>query len=115
MMSLAFSRRAGFKTALIDCEFPCRICTGFQPISAAFLMACAANFAEAKSTKMFAPENFSFTNSESIVVAQVLPIDACFALIAWLEAHRPRICLLIAEDGSSGSDEQLWYVFGVDI
>src|SRR5258705_9695297 len=37
----------------------------------AALMACAANFAEAKLTKMLAPENFSLTSSESIVGALV--------------------------------------------
>ncbi len=41
--------------------------TGFQPSSATFLIACAANFGEDSLKKMSAPEAFSVTIWESIV------------------------------------------------
>jgi len=43
--------------------------------------------------------------SVRIIIAQVLAVDACFALVAWLEAHRPWVGLMVADDGCSGRDE----------
>jgi hypothetical protein len=45
MISCAFSNPAGLITAPIEVATVLRKCIGFQPISPAFLMACAANFA----------------------------------------------------------------------
>ena len=42
-------------------------CTGFQPSSATFLIACAANFGEDSLKKMSAPEAFSVMIWESTV------------------------------------------------
>ena len=42
-------------------------CSGFQPSSVIFLMACAANFDVEKLKNTSAPEDFSLTIRESIV------------------------------------------------
>ena len=44
MMPCAFSKPAGLITLPIEAETLLSKCTGFQPISAIFLIACAANF-----------------------------------------------------------------------
>ena len=43
------------------------MCSGFQSISAIFLIACAANFGVVMLMKTSAPEAFSLTICESIV------------------------------------------------
>jgi hypothetical protein len=50
MMSCAFLTPAGLMTAPMEALTLLRKCSGFQPISAAFLMACAANFGVVMST-----------------------------------------------------------------
>ena len=58
-MPLAFSSPAGLSTEPTECETLLRMCTGFQPISAALRIACAANFGVVTLKKTSAPEAFS--------------------------------------------------------
>ena len=55
---LAFSSPAGLSTEPTEFEMLARNWTGFQPISAAFRIACAANFGDASLKKMSAPKGF---------------------------------------------------------
>ena len=55
MMPCAFSKPAGLITPPTEAETLLRNCSGFQPISATFLIACAANFGVVMLTKMSAP------------------------------------------------------------
>ena len=61
MMSWAFSKPAGLITLPIEPETLLRKCTGFQPTSAFFLIACAANFGVVMLMKTSAPDAFSLT------------------------------------------------------
>ena len=67
MMSCAFSKPAGFITLPIEAETLLRKCSGFQPISSFFLIACAANFGVVMLTNTSAPVDFSLTIWESMV------------------------------------------------
>src|SRR5215467_14178334 len=64
---LALSKPAGLSTAPTERETLFSRWTGFQPISAAFLMACAANFGDVTSKKTSAPDAFNVTIWESTV------------------------------------------------
>ena len=66
-MSWPFSKPAGFITVPTEAETLLRKCCGFQPISAFFLIACAANFGVVMFMKTSAPVDFSLTMWESIV------------------------------------------------
>ncbi len=66
-MPCEFSKPAGFITLPIEAETLLRKCSGFQPISAFFLIACAANFGVVMLKKTSAPVDFSLTMWESIV------------------------------------------------
>ena len=70
-MPLAFSNPAGRNTAPTEADTLLRMCSGFQPSSATFLIACAANFGVAMLTKMSAPEALSRTICESTVGSPV--------------------------------------------
>ena len=67
MMPCAFSKPAGFITLPIEAETLLRKCSGFQPISAFFLIACAANFGVVMLMNTSAPVDFSLTMWESMV------------------------------------------------
>ena len=56
MMPCEFSKPAGSITPPTDAETLERMCTGFQSISAAFLIACAANFGVVMLMKTSAPD-----------------------------------------------------------
>ena len=66
MISWAFSKPAGLITLPIEPETLLRKCSGFQPSSAFFLIACAANFGVVMFMKTSAPEAFSLTMCESM-------------------------------------------------
>ena len=66
-MSCAFSNPAGLITLPIEAETLLRKCSGFQPISAFFLIACAANFGVVTLKKTSAPVDLSLTMWESMV------------------------------------------------
>ena len=61
MMSCPFSKPAGFITLPIEPETLLRKCSGFQPISEFFLIACAANFGVVMLKKTSAPVAFILT------------------------------------------------------
>ena len=66
MMPLQFSNPAGL--SVFATVFPgSNNCTGFQPISAALRIACAANFGIEKLQKRSASENLRLTICESTV------------------------------------------------
>ena len=67
MMSLAFSRPAGFSTAATDVAVFARKNFGFQPSSPTFRIACADPFGAAQEKKISAPESRSATIWESMV------------------------------------------------
>ena len=67
MMSWAFSKPAGLITLPIEAETLLRKCSGFQPISAFFLIACAANFGVVMLMNTSAPVDFSLTIWELMV------------------------------------------------
>src|SRR5215467_5547086 len=64
-MPSAFGNPAGRSTAPIERETLLRKCSGFQPISATFLIAWAANLGVVTSKKMSAPEACRLTIWES--------------------------------------------------
>src|SRR5215467_8494928 len=64
---LALSRPAGLSTEPTELETLLRRWTGFQPSSATFLMAWAANFGVARLKKISAPDDFSVIIWESTV------------------------------------------------
>ncbi len=66
-MSWPFSKPAGFITLPTEADTLLRKCTGFQPISAFFLIACAANFGVVMLTNTSAPVAFSLTMWLSMV------------------------------------------------
>src|SRR5207253_1941524 len=61
------SRPAGLSTEPTEFDTLLSRCTGFQPISCAFLIACAANFGVVTLKKTSAPEFFRLTICESTV------------------------------------------------
>src|SRR5437588_3128676 len=67
MMSLAYSRPAGFNTAATEVAVLARKNFGFQPSSPTLRIACADPFGAAHEKKMSAPESCSATIWESIV------------------------------------------------
>ena len=67
MMPCELSKPAGFITLPIEAETLLRKCSGFQPISAIFLIACAANFGVVMLKKTSAPVDFSLTMWKSMV------------------------------------------------
>ena len=67
MMPCEFSKPAGLITLPIEEETPLRKCSGFQPISWFFLIACAANFGVVMLKKTSAPVDFILTMWESMV------------------------------------------------
>ncbi len=67
MMPWLASKPAGFMTAPIEAETLLRKWVGFHPISAFFLIACAANFGVVMFMNTSAPVDFSLTMWESIV------------------------------------------------
>ena len=58
MIPLAFSRPAGFRVAPTDEATPFRMCSGFHPISAIFLIAWAPNLGIAMVTRTSQPAAF---------------------------------------------------------
>ncbi len=66
-MPCEFSKPAGFITLPIEPETLLRKCTGFQPISMFFLIACAANFGVVTLKKMSAPVALILTMWVSMV------------------------------------------------
>ena len=54
------SKPAGFMTEATEAETLLRYCTGFQPMSAALRIACAANFGVEMLKKTLAPESLSW-------------------------------------------------------
>ena len=58
MTPCTFSKPAGFIVVVTWPETLFRYCTGFQPISAALRMDCAANFGIEMLKKTLAPESF---------------------------------------------------------
>src|SRR5215470_2621955 len=66
-MPLEASRPAGLSTDPTEFDTLFRRCTGFQPISCAFLIACAANFGVVTLKNTSAPEFFRDTIWESTV------------------------------------------------
>ena len=86
MMPCAFSKPAGLITLPIEAETLLRKCSGFQPISAIFLIACAANFGVVKLKKTSAPDDLQLddvgvdgrlgdfvASSATIIVAALAP------------------------------------------
>ena len=67
MTPVEFSRPAGSSTAPNEFETVGRMISGFQPMLAAFLIACAANFGVASAKNTSAPESFIKTIWESMV------------------------------------------------
>src|SRR3954468_5656489 len=65
--SLEASNPAGFSTEPTEFDTLLSRCTGFQPISCAFLIACAANFGVVTLKKTSAPEAFRLMICESTV------------------------------------------------
>src|SRR3954451_17592445 len=65
--SFEASNPAGFNTDPTEFDTLFNRCTGFQPISCAFLIACAANFGVVMLKNTSAPEPFSETICESTV------------------------------------------------
>src|SRR5688572_8967565 len=55
-----FSMPAGFRVEATEDETLFRYCTGFQPMSAALRIACAANFGMEMLKKTLAPESLSW-------------------------------------------------------
>ena len=88
MMSCAFSKPAGLITLPTEAETLLRKCSGFQSISATFLIACAANFGVAMSTNTSAPLDFSLTMWLSIVGSVVSKLSSAMIIEAAL-APRP--------------------------
>src|SRR5215470_11946792 len=78
------SRPAGFRTAPTEDETLLRRWTGFQPMSAAFLIAWAANFGVVTLKNTLAPLFFRLTICES-TVGSVTSYD-CSSTIAFLAA-----------------------------
>src|SRR4051812_45557651 len=70
-ISLEASKPAGFRTEPTEFETLLRKCSGFQPISAAFLMACAANFGVVTLKNTSAPELRRLMICESTVGSDV--------------------------------------------
>src|SRR5229473_5978190 len=64
---LAFSSPAGFSAIPIEVATLFRMCTGFQPISAALRIACAAYFEIVTLKNRSAPEDLRLTICESTV------------------------------------------------
>src|SRR5688572_27297979 len=62
-----FSKPAGFIVVLTWAETLLRYCTGFQPISAALRIDCAANFGIEILKNTLAPESFIWMVCESTV------------------------------------------------
>ena len=71
MMSLAFSMPAGLSTEPTELDTLLSRCNGFQPISAALRMACAANFGVVTLKNTSAPEAFRLMTWESTVGSDV--------------------------------------------
>ena len=71
MMSWLASKPAGLITLPIEAETLLRKCSGFQPISAIFLIACAANFGVVMLKNTSAPVDFSLTMCESMVGSEI--------------------------------------------
>src|ERR1700694_5128916 len=67
IISFAFSRPAGLRTAATDVETFARNNFGFQQSSPTLRIACAAPFGAAQVIKISAPESCSATIWESIV------------------------------------------------
>src|SRR3954453_140650 len=67
IMSLAFSRPAGFNTAATEVAVFARKNLGFQLSSPTLRIACADPFGAAQEKKMSAPESFNATIWESMV------------------------------------------------
>src|SRR6266849_4984221 len=61
------SRPAGFRVPATELEGKLMISVGFQPISAALRIACAANFGVPATNSAPAPELFNVTTCESTV------------------------------------------------
>ena len=61
MMPCEFSKPAGLITLPTEAETLLRMCSGFQSISAIFLIACAANFGVVTLKNTSAPVAFSLT------------------------------------------------------
>ena len=70
-MPCAFSKPAGLITPPTEDETLETMCSGFQSISASFLIACAANFGVVMEMKTSAPEAFSLTMWLSMVGSAV--------------------------------------------
>src|SRR5258708_3620750 len=64
---MEFSSPAGFSVPATELDGKLIISVGFQPISAALRMACAANFGVPATSSAAAPELFSDTTWESLV------------------------------------------------
>src|SRR5882672_5802660 len=130
-MPTAFSRPAGFRTEPTEIETLLRICSGFQPISAAFLIACAANFGVVTLKNTSAPE--AVLQALDVILAvvvvliedsdlavgkvlhQIFGVDAALALVVRLPAHGPREIFWIAPFGGAGGDEQLRHLLGIHV
>src|SRR3954454_9670071 len=67
IISLAYSRPAGFRTAATEVAVLARKNFGFQPSSPTLRIACAEPFGAAHEKKMSAPESCKATIWESIV------------------------------------------------
>ena len=66
-MPCEFSKPAGLITPPTEAETLATMCSGFHPISAIFLIACAANFGVEMLMKTSAPVALSLTIWSSIV------------------------------------------------
>src|SRR5229473_1865126 len=70
MTPTELSRPAGFRVPATELEGKLVISVGFQPISAALRIACAANFGVPATNSASAPELFKVTTCESTVGAE---------------------------------------------
>src|SRR6267378_4082409 len=125
-------------TLPIELETLLRRCSGFHPISAIFLMACAANFGVETLKNTSASVDLSLTiwlsivgsvvsklSSATIIEAALAPravlqaLDVILAvvvvLIVRLPAHGPRKVLRIVPFGGAGGDEQLRHLLRVHV
>src|SRR2546421_7806409 len=85
-----FSRPAGVNTAPMDEETLFRYWVGFQPVSYAARMACAANFGVVMLKKTFAPEDLSCRIWES-TVGSPTSYDASATIIFWCSGPSPSL------------------------
>src|SRR4029453_16192732 len=84
MTPCTLSKPAGFIAAVTDEETLFRYCTGFQPISTALRMDCAANFGIDILKKTLAPESLSWIVCESTVGSVTSYVTCLTTLLASL-------------------------------